>query len=539
MKLTSGQVKEALNISDYELSKMRKSGQIEYEPVSKTRFTYSINEELTKDFLKLKPNEKSYSTTTDKANVEYELNDESNLMFPQARSVYSQYKEAKKLNAFQQRDNLIRLFRQMSQKPKVANSIDEVVNEMISPFDDGRIVKCDFDDNTEMGDATKKAISESFDKCMSLLNFRDTADEIVRDWYIDGLLPLECVYDNQNTKEGIKDIVKMSPIYLRDIKDPHNQKNYFKYETYSTNHYNNVIIKDKETYKEEQVLYVGSGLWDVDKIYEISYLQPAMKAINDLSHIENSIIKYRITRASEKNVWNIDVGNMPKAKAENHLTSIARDISSDLRYNTITGETNLDATEGITSDWLFPSRNGKQKTEVNTINGNSDFISKLEDLEYFRRELYEALKIPVGRLDGDSSLDYSGTDILREEFKFVKFIAKLRKQFNKLFLGFIKRDLVIKKLIREDDWRDIYQDIELKWNQSNPIIENAELDNLQKRFEMVQELKQSDVVGTIVPLSFITDKILKMTDEEFNEMQKQIEKEKKKGFHAEPKEDEE
>lgn len=537
MKLTSGQVKEALNISDYQLSKMRKSGQIEYEPISKTRFQYTINEELTSDFLKMKNISKSYSTTTDQSNVEYQLNDESDLTFPQLRSVFSQYKEAKKLNSFQQRDNLIRLFRQMSQKPKVANSIDEVVNEIISPFDDGKIVKCDFNDNSDMGDSTKKAINESFDKCMTLLNFKDTADEIVRDWYIDGILPLECVYNNNKLKDGIIDLVKMSPIFIRDFKDEYNKKIYYKYETHSTSNYNNVVIKDKDTYKEEQVLYVGSGLWDVDKIYEISYLQPAMKAINDLSHIENSIIKYRITRASEKNVWNIDVGNMPKAKAENHLTSIAKEISSDLRYNTITGETNLDSTEGITSDWLFPSRNGKQKTEVNTINGNSDFISKLEDLEYFRRELYEALKIPIGRLDGDSSLDYSGTDILREEFKFVKFISKLRKQINKLFLGFIKRDLIAQSTMTETEWRTIYQDIEFKWNQSNPIIENAELDNLQKRFEMVQELEDSGVVGKYITIDFITDKILKMTNEEFEDMQKQIEKEKKQGLYDKPKED--
>jgi len=537
MKLTSGQVKEALNISDYQLSKMRKSGQIEYEPISKTRFQYTINEELTSDFLKMKNISKSYSTTTDQSNVEYQLNDESDLTFPQLRSVFSQYKEAKKLNSFQQRDNLIRLFRQMSQKPKVANSIDEVVNEIISPFDDGKIVKCDFNDNSDMGESTKKAINESFDKCMTLLNFKDTADEIVRDWYIDGILPLECVYNNNKLKDGIIDLVKMSPIFIRDFKDEYNKKIYYKYETHSTSNYNNVVIKDKDTYKEEQVLYVGSGLWDVDKIYEISYLQPAMKAINDLSHIENSIIKYRITRASEKNVWNIDVGNMPKAKAENHLTSIAKEISSDLRYNTITGETNLDSTEGITSDWLFPSRNGKQKTEVNTINGNSDFISKLEDLEYFRRELYEALKIPIGRLDGDSSLDYSGTDILREEFKFVKFISKLRKQINKLFLGFIKRDLIAQSTMTEIEWRTIYQDIEFKWNQSNPIIENAELDNLQKRFEMVQELEDSGVVGKYITIDFITDKILKMTNEEFEDMQKQIEKEKKQGLYDKPKED--
>lgn len=536
---TSKEIREKLKIDTPELTKLRNNGKIVYEKVSPRKYIYELNEELATEFLKPASLSKNKSTTSAEEDVEYVLSDEV-LEFPEVRSYYQSMKEQKKINAFVKRDTLIRTYRQLAEKPEVQNSIEEILNEVLTPFNTGEIVKIDFpDDKNIIGDSTKKVIEASFEKCIDLLDFDNNAFYLFRDWYIDGLKALECIYDNDNKKNGITNVISLSPIYLRDFRDSNTKKILYKYDRNLSNISAMMNSDMREVYKEEQMIYVGSGVYDIEKIYELSYLNSAIKSINDLAHIENGIIKYRITRASEKNVWNIDIGTMPKQKAENHLSSLAREISSNILYNTETGETNLDSTEGITDDWMFPSRNGKQKTTVETINGNSDFISKLEDLEYFRRKMYESMKIPVGRLDGDSSLDYSSMDILREELKFTKFVGRIRKQFANIFLEFIRRDVVSKGEITESDFIKLKKHIYIKWNQSNAIVENAELDNLQKRFELITELESSGVIGKYIPISYLVDRILKMSETEFEDYQKQIEKEKKKGFHKEePKDDE-
>lgn len=539
---TSKEIREKYNLDTTELTKLRNSGKIQFEKINSKRYNYFLNEELEKEFLNTVVKGKNKSTSSYADNVEQVLSDET-LEFPEYNNYYYGTKSQKKLNAFAQRDYFIRTYRKLSEKPEVSNSIDEIINEILTPFDTGETVKLDLpEEDKEIGKNTKEVITKSFEKCLDLLDWKSNAYFLIRDWYIDGFRPLECIYDNDKIKNGITNLVTLSPFYFRDLVDKDSRKVFYTYDRSGAGlqYYSNISKQQiKDRYEDDQIIYVGSGLYDSDKLYEMSYLHSALKSINDLNHIENGIIKYRITRASEKNVWNIDVGTMPKQKAENHLNSLSRTISSNVIYNTETGETNLDSTEGITDDWLFPSRNGKQKTEVTTINGNSDFISKLEDLNYFRRKLYEAMKIPVGRLDGDSSLDYSSTDILREELKFTKFITRLRTQLNNLFLEFIRRDTIAKSEITNDDWITIKKYLNFKWNISNQIVENAEIENLRKRFELISELEESGVIGKWLPMNYVVDSILKMTSDEFEEYQKQIEAEKKKGFHQEPKEEEE
>lgn len=534
MICNTSEIKKLLNVDSKQLAEMRNKNQIEFTKVGPKSFSYNINEELIKDFLPGANFDKKLSTTSAEYDVEMILADE-NIQFPEFRGTYyTDSKRQKKLNSFVQRDYLIRTYRKLAERPEVINSIDEIINEALTPFETGEIVKIDFSSNDDdIGQETKKEISESFDKAKDLLDFDNNAYYLFKDWYIDGFKALECIYDNDKLEDGIKHLVSLSPFYFREYKEKGTGKKLYNFDMSASFSYADNVQKKSlvNPYTEEQIINVGSGEYDVDKVYEISYLHYAMKAINDLAHIENSIVKYRITRASEKNIWNIDVGLMPKQKAEQHLTALSTKISSNINYNTETGQTNLDATEGITDDWLFPSRNGKNKTEVQTINGNSDFISKLEDLNYFRRKMYEAMKISIGRLDGDSSLDYSSMDILREELKFTKFVQRLRRQFQNIFLEFIRRDLVARKKLSEDEWIKIKKFVVIKWNQSNPIVENAELENMKKRFEMISELEQNNIIGKYVPINFLIDKILKMTEEEFLEYQKEIQKEEAQGWY--------
>lgn len=536
IKLSAGDVCSLLEINSYGLSKLRESGKILFNKVNKTKFEYELNEDLKKEFLQGSNIDKDSSLSSDPNNVEMNLTDDSIFSeYNNSSSVSFSYnsRAKNKVLASGIRDNYIRMFRKIALRPKVSGAIEEIVNEMITPFEDGDVIKLDFNNKSDIGDATKTAMSDAFDKCLNLLDFRNTQNELITDWYIAGRLVLETTFNNKRQSDGIQNILKLNPIGFNMIQDKKNKKNNKKKYVYTNSGTNSLYYDNSNTdiYSEEQIVLIGSGLWDDLKLDEVSYLRIALKAINDIQHIENAIIKYRLTRSVERNVWNVDVGNMAVTKAKNHLASVKQEISSDLKYDTETGNVNMDPSEGITDDWIFPARNGKQKTSVDTIGGNGDFISKLEDLEYFRRELYEALKIPVGRLDGDSTLDYSAQDILREELKFTKFTTKLRNQFNKLFKELIKRELVSTKKISEDDFYKYQNDILFKWNESNVIVENAKIENIKTKIETVSEIMDSGVVGKFISNKFIIENILDMTEEDYKEQLKQIEIEKKQGQH--------
>lgn len=535
---TTKALKEEFNLSNYDILQIRKKNRAPYQQLNNGRYVYEINEELAKDFINIKPVKKSLSTTSDEDNVERTLTDDAQIDFPELYGYYN-IKQQKKMSALQQRDHLIQAYRNASLKSKVSSSIEEIINEMLTPFDSGEIVKIeiDKDNGNAIGTSTEKDVLDAYDKFLEKIDFVNEADNLATEWYVDGSLDIECIYDNSKISEGIQATLKLSPIFLREIVDKDTKKKSYIYEKNLVT-LNSFLKNDiKEVYKEEQLIHVGSGKWDADKIYQISYLRLALKAINDLAHIENSIIKYRITRASERNIWNIDVGNMPKNKAETHLANLARVISSNVKYNTDTGETSLENTEGITSDWMFPSRNGKQKTDVSTINGDTNFISKLEDLQYFRRELYEAMKIPIGRLDGDSSLDYSAMDILREELKFTKFISRLRRKFSELFYEGIKRELIATAKMTVEEWNEAKKFISFKWNESNQIVENGKLENLKIRIDTVNELKSSGLLGTVLSWDYVLKNILNMTDEEITEQKDLIKKEVESGMHSDDEED--
>jgi len=536
IKLSAGDVCSLLEINSYGLSKLRESGKILFNKVNKTKFEYELNEDLKKEFLQGSNIDKDSSLSSDPNNVEMNLTDDSIFSeYNNSSSVSFSYnsRAKNKVLASGIRDNYIRMFRKIALRPKVSGAIEEIVNEMITPFEDGDVIKLDFNNKSDIGDVTKTAMSDAFDKCLNLLDFRNTQNELITDWYIAGRLVLETTFNNKRQSDGIQNILKLNPIGFNMIQDKKNKKNNKKKYVYTNSGTNSLYYDNSNTdiYSEEQIVLIGSGLWDDLKLDEVSYLRIALKAINDIQHIENAIIKYRLTRSVERNVWNVDVGNMAVTKAKNHLASVKQEISSDLKYDTETGNVNMDPSEGITDDWIFPARNGKQKTSVDTIGGNGDFISKLEDLEYFRRELYEALKIPVGRLDGDSTLDYSAQDILREELKFTKFTTKLRNQFNKLFKELIKRELVSTKKISEDDFYKYQNDILFKWNESNVIVENAKIENIKTKIETVSEIMDSGVVGKFISNKFIIENILDMTEEDYKEQLKQIEIEKKQGQH--------
>ncbi len=496
-----------------------------------TPSTWFTNEELKVDFLDDNKPNSNLSINTDIDNIEKNLSN-LNYDYPSYQH-YSQFGLSKKINKRQNnqiKDDYIATYRRISLKPKVDNAIDEIVNEILTSFDDGDTVKLDFLNDTGLGDASKKAIEESYKKILNLLNFSNNKNDLIKSWYIDGEKDLECVYDNSDSTKGVVGINSLTPIGLRKIKIANDEKVYWKYGSRTENN-NEFREYEDSMYKDEQLVHVGSGLWDDTKSFEISYLRLALKAINDLAHIENTIIIFRLTRAKSVNIWNIDVGNMAVNKAKNHLQAVKNDISSNLKYDTTDGSTTTEPTEGIQDDYIFPSRNGKSKTTVDNLEGNTDFISKLDDLEYFRKNMYEALKIPISRVDSQSTLDFDGTDILREEVKFSKNIDKLRTQINNIFKELIKRDLVLKKEITEEDFSKFQNDILFKWNETNNIVEKAKLDNIMKRIEAMETVKDSGLLGKILSNKWVYENVMGLTSQDMEEEMKQIELEKKEGHH--------
>ena len=534
-KYTSREVQKLLNITRYELDKLKESDSIQYEKVG-GRFQFELNEELKKSFLPEPQNIDSLSTSTGEDNVEKTFNNKE-LEFPEYNTYNNQSRKKKELalTKISERDNLIELYRTIADKPEVEGAIDEIINEMLSNFKEGNIVKLDFTDSKEVGEKTKTAIQESFAKILQLLNFNHEGDELVKDWYRDGFVPLEVIYDNKKVKDGIQNIVQMMPFNFRKLKDNGTNETFYAY-VENINSQENIskssLKSTTEIYKEEQIVVGNSGKLDSTKTYWASFLRPALKPINNLSSIEDSLVIYRLTKASEKNIWNIDVGSMPGQNAKQHLSLVSEDIKSNVKYNTETGMTNNDVAVGTQSDWIFPTRNGKQKTTVETIEGNADFISKLEDLNYFRRKVNESLKIPVGRLEQESSLDFSTEDILREELKFTLFVNKLRRRFtSSTFIPLLYRDLISSKKITEDEWRKIKQYIIFKWNESNAIVAKAEANNTKSKLEAVAEVEDSGLIGKYISMQYVYKNILQMSKEEFEEQKKIIEKEKEAGLH--------
>jgi hypothetical protein len=530
---SSTEVKKLLNITGYELHKMRESEKIPFEKV-KGRYKYTLDEELTKSFLLEPINNNSLSTTSDADHVEKKFSDELELPDYNSYGYSAESKKQLQISKIQERDTLIELYRTIADKPEVESAIDEIVNEMTSIFKTGDLVKIDFLEDSKVGDKTKKSIKKAFDKSLRLLDFYGEGDEIVKDWYRDGFLPFEIIYDNKKVKNGINNIIQLSPFKFKKIKIINENKYIYTYQDVQDLEIqtNAGLDKNIPIYKEEQIVLGTSGKLDPTKTYSSSYLRPALKAINDLTHIENSIVINRLTKASDKNIWNIDIGSMSNVKGKQHLASVAQDVQTNVKYNTETGLTSTDVAVGIQSDWIFPTRNGKQKTSVETIDGNADFISKLDDLWYFRKKVNEALKIPVGRLDQESTMEFSTEDILREELKFTLFVNKLRKRFSRsVFIPIIYRELISTQEITENEWKEVEQSIIFLWNESNAIVAKAEANNAKSKLESVADVEDSGLIGKYISMEYVYKNILQMSKDEFDEQKKIIEEEKAQGLH--------
>ena len=430
--------------------------------------------------------------------------------------------------------DLILKYRDIAAQPECDAAIEDIINETI--VGDHDEAPCNIIlDKLDLSDAIKDAIREEFSTILKLVNFNSYAHDIFRKWYIDGRLPYHVIIDEGNPKAGIKELRYIDPTKLRKVKEIEEKddpktgaKIIVKSEEY-------FIFQDNKMERNSQgvkihpdsILYCTSGTLDPQRQRILSYLHKAIKPVNQLRMMEDSLVIYRISRAPERRIFYIDVGNLPKGKAEEYLRNIMNQYRNKLVYDAKTGDIKDDKKHmSMMEDFFLPRREGGRGTEISTLPGG-DNLGQIDDIIYFQKKLYKALNVPINRLEQEQQFSLGrSTEISRDEVKFKKFIDRLRKRFSDIFFQALKTQLLLKGIITLKDWNAWKEDIVFDFIEDNYFSELKESEMIRERFEMLSTL--DEYVGKYVSNEWIRKQVLRQSEEEIEEIDKQIESEGEK-----------
>ena len=461
--------------------------------------------------------------------------------------------------------DLIRRYREMALHPEVDGAIEDIVNEAIVSDTNDSPVQIDLD-NLNASDGLKKKIREEFKAILELLDFDKKCHEIYRNWYVDGRLYYHKVIDLKNPQEGIQELRYIDALKMRFVrqaakkgndnsivlskdleKDPMDSgfPEITEYFVYNQNTQNPVGSMAKGSgqvtqgikFAKDSITYCTSGLVDRNKNITLSYLHKAIKSINQLRMIEDSLVIYRLSRAPERRIFYIDVGNLPKMKAEQYLRDVMSRYRNKLVYDANTGEIRDDKKSmAMLEDFWLPRREGGRGTEITTLPGGSN-LGEIDDIKYFQRKLYRSLNVPVTRLAEETGFQIGRSDnITRDELKFTKFVQKLRKKFTILFTDMLKTQLVLKGIIAIDEWPLFKENIQFDFLQDGHFTELKNAEVMRERLEMLSQIEP--YVGQYFSKEYIKKNILRMNDEEIEDINKQIENESEDAGDEEPVDDE-
>lgn len=413
---------------------------------------------------------------------------------------------------------LIKNYRKLANSPEAFVVVDEIVNEFYSGvYND--LPKLRIQD-TDISEKLNKVINDAFEKILNIIDFRTNGSSLFKRWYVDGHLFLECVYDENSLKKGLKHIGVLDPTYMTRVYDEKNKKYVYRYTNSNYGYFGGSL--DKTDYVEEQLVYINSGLTD-ENGKPIGYLHPAVKLNNQITLIEDMIVVYRITRGTDKRSIKVNVGNMPKTKAVTYMTELVNKFKYKKSYNNETGTIeNNSHIMAVTEDIWLPTKNSTKDIEIDTLQGGQN-LGELGDLEYFRSKLMHVLRVPSGRFNQDNSFDISATEINREEMRFTQFISGMRLKFNELFKELLKRELISTNSMTEQEYFDIRKHINIYYPGESVLIKkqfNAELKN---RLDLLEQMEQ--YIGKYYSDEFIRKVILDMSDEEIKDMKEQIKNE--------------
>jgi Bacteriophage T4-like portal protein (Gp20) len=429
-------------------------------------------------------------------------------------------------------NDLIRRYREVSQYSDCDGAIEDIVNEAIVADEDKTAVEIVLDD-VKISEPIKKKIIQEFDNVLRLLKFEDRAHEIFRTWYIDGRLYYQILIDENNIKQGIVELRYIDPRKIRRIKNIKKEKTSAtgvevvkEVEEYYL--YNDKGITEQTTQGVklglDSVVYAPSGYVDQNTGMMMSYLHKAIKPVNQLKMIEDSLVIYRISRAPERRIFYIDVGNLPKLKAEQYVTDIMNKFRNKIVYDATTGETRDDRRHlSMMEDFWMPRREGGKGTEITTLPGGQN-LGEIQDIEYFQQKLYHALNVPISRLQQQQGFSIGrSTEISRDEVKFNKFIVRLRKKFSALFNNALRVQLIAKGIIRADEWDDMVPHIKYDYLEDNHYSELKDSEILLQRLQMLQQAEP--YIGKYYSMNWARKNILRLNDEDIEQMEEEIEQE--------------
>lgn len=437
---------------------------------------------------------------------------------------------------------LVTKYREMSMQPEIDAAVDEIVNEAIS-IEEEEIVSIIMD-NLAISDKIKKAIREEFQTVLNLIDFQNKAYDIFRRWYIDGRLYYHVIIDEKNLKAGIKEVRYVDPRKIRKVREvakkrvpggdsgesvvPITQNEYYIFSERGFNFGNKISGPTTTGLKiaRDSVVHITSGLTDSNGSLVLSYMHKAIKAMNQLRTLEDALVIYRLARAPERRIWYIDVGNLPKMKAEQYVQEIIIKHKNRLVYDASTGEVRDDRKfMTMLEDFWLPRREGGKGTEVTTLPGGQS-LGEMDDVLFFQKKLYQTLNVPVNRLNSDALFSIGrATEVTRDEIKFSKFIARLRNRFSMLFNKFLERQVVLKGIMSLEDWEAIQADIRYDFAKDGYFMELKNNEILQNRFNTVALMDQSMLTGRYYSNSWVRRNILQQDEDLIEEMDKEIEEE--------------
>jgi len=435
---------------------------------------------------------------------------------------------------------LILKYRDIASQPECDAAVEDIINESIVGDNDESPVNIVLDE-LDLSDKIKETIKFEFEEVLKLLNFNAYAHDIYRKWYIDGRLPYHIIIDSKNPKKGIKELRYIDPTKLRKVKEIEEQQDPKTGAKLIKKIDEFFLFQDKTMNGAEQglkiypdaIAYCTSGVMDPGRKRILSYLHKALKPVNQLRMMEDSLVIYRISRAPERRIFYIDVGNLPKGKAEEYLRGIMNQYRNKLVYDAKTGDIKDDRKHmSMLEDFFLPRREGGRGTEITTLPGGEN-LGQIDDIIYFQKKLYKSLNVPVNRLEQEAQFSLGRTsEITRDEVKFKKFIDRLRKRFSDLFMQLLKTQLLLKGIITESDWRDWKESIAFDFIEDNYFSELKQSEMLRERFDMLSSLDQ--YVGKYISNEWIRKNVLRQTDDEIEEIQKQIDQETKSGDNDTP-----
>jgi len=441
--------------------------------------------------------------------------------------------------------DLIRRYREISLHPECDLAIEDIVNEAIVANEEKEAVRVNVN-HLPYGKDVRRKIEDEFKEVLRLMQFNTKGHDIFRRWYVDGRIFYQKLIDRNSTMKGITELKYLDPRKIKRIREVRKKRpegvtgpnmltvvdEFVEYYLFNEK---GVVNSTSGGIKiaPDTIAYCPSGLIDQNKNMVLSYMQKAIKPVNQLRMIEDATVIYRIARAPERRIFKIDVGNLPKQKAEQYLRDVMARYRNKLVYDASTGEIRDDRNYmSMLEDFWLPSREGGRGTDITTLPGGQN-LGEINDIEYFRSKLYRSLNVPVSRLESNSGFNMGrASEITRDELKFTKFVQRLRKKFTELFNDILRTQLILKGIINEEDWQSVRDSITYDFLQDGHFAELKHTEMMRERLALANEMR--DYIGKFYSVEYVRKNILKQNEREMEDIDNQIKKEIDDGIISAP-----